>query len=85
MRSACAAYARFARIGAGFLVGTDMDLDKQGATEDRRGGKEKTVKDGKHTSNPAWANALQQIYGTVLDESLPKEIQDLLNQLDSKS
>jgi hypothetical protein len=61
-----------------------MDLEKQGAGEAGRGAKEDSVKAGKKTPNPAWTDALQQIYGTVLDESLPKEIQDLLNKLDSK-
>jgi hypothetical protein len=73
-----------ARLGLGFLVGTDMDLEKQGANEVNRGGKDKTVKDNRKAPNPAWTDALQQIYGTVLDESLPREIQDLLNKLDSK-
>ena len=62
-----------------------MDLDKQGARREDRGGKDKTVKDSKKSPGPAWAPALQQIYGSVLDESLPKEILDLLNKLDSKS
>jgi hypothetical protein len=62
-----------------------MDLEKNSAREVRRGGKDKTVKDGRKAPSPAWAPALQQIYGSVLDESLPKEIEDLLNKLDSKS
>jgi hypothetical protein len=67
------------------LVGTDIDLENLGAKKERRGGKDKSVKENKRTASPAWAPALQQIYGSVLDESLPKEIQDLLNKLDSKS
>jgi hypothetical protein len=62
-----------------------MDLEKQGAREVRRGGKDKSVKDSKKAPSPAWADALQQVYGSVLDESLPKEIEELLNKLDSKS
>lgn len=62
-----------------------MDLEKLGAGKVRGASKDKTVKSSKRTPSPAWAPALQQIYGTVLDESLPKEIQDLLNKLDSKS
>lgn len=62
-----------------------MNLKKQGADDASSGGKDKTVKDSKKAPSPAWADALQQIYGTVLDESLPKEIEDLLNKLDSKS
>ena len=59
-------------------------MEKQSARGPRRGGKDKTVKDSKSAEAPAWAPALQQIYGSVLNESLPKEIQDLLSQLDSK-
>jgi hypothetical protein len=74
---------RFRALGVN-LVGTD-NLENLGAKKERRGGKDKSVKENKRTASPAWAPALQQIYGSVLDESLPKEIQDLLNKLDSKS
>ena len=67
------------------MVGTDMDLEKRVVREARRGGKEKPVKTSKPAQSPAWAPALQQIYGSVLDETLPKEIQDLLSKLDSKT
>lgn len=31
---------------------------------------------------PAWAKGLQRLYDEVLDEQLPQEFADLLNQLD---
>lgn len=33
-------------------------------------------------SQPAWAKGLQRLYDEVVDEQLPQEFADLLNQLD---
>jgi len=62
-----------------------MDLEKRVAKGERRGGKEKTVKDGKTTQNPGWTTGLRQLYDSVVDEPLPDSFKDLLSKLDSKS
>lgn len=63
----------------------DSVLEKKVAGGARCAGGKDSVKSGKGAESPAWAPALQQIYGTVLDEALPKEIEDLLSKLDDKS
>ncbi|WP_229658536.1 NepR family anti-sigma factor [Tsuneonella deserti] len=82
------AFAVCLRLGWGtdFLAGTEKDLEQRDAKGERaQDGKDKASPLKRKADTPGWTSGLRQIYDSVLDESLPPEIQDLLSKLDRDS
>lgn len=56
-----------------------------GAAGKTNGTEARSVRQGKASERPGWANGLRQLYDAVVDEPLPDAFRDLLSQLDRKS